>query len=68
MRGRFEWHQSGIWTIVWQKFAQLDQGTNDAQMGWDISKIFFTNFQLQGDTSGHYKHALYALIGEQRSS
>lgn len=22
----------------------------------------------QGDTSGHYKHALYALIGEQRSS
>lgn len=23
---------------------------------------------LQGDTSGHYKHALYVLIGEQRSS
>lgn len=22
---------------------------------------------LQGDTSGHYKHALYALVGEQRS-
>ncbi|XP_037919324.1 annexin B11 isoform X2 [Hermetia illucens] len=23
---------------------------------------------IKGDTSGHYKHALYALIGEQRSS
>ncbi|KAH8265824.1 hypothetical protein KR038_003715, partial [Drosophila bunnanda] len=23
---------------------------------------------IKGDTSGHYKHALYALVGEQRSS
>lgn len=23
---------------------------------------------LQGDTSGHYKHALYVLTGEQRTS
>lgn len=22
---------------------------------------------IKGDTSGHYKHALYALVGEQRS-
>ena len=23
---------------------------------------------IKGDTSGHYKHALYALVGEQRSN
>lgn len=23
---------------------------------------------IKGDTSGHYKHALYALVGVQRSS
>jgi len=32
--------------------------------------IFYNHIKsyLQGDTSGHYKHALYALVGEQRSS
>lgn len=33
-----------------------------------ITTNLFRSIQLQGDTSGHYKHALYALIGEQRSS
>lgn len=68
--GGFERHQGGIRAIIWQKLAQLDQGTcSKCEMEWDsFINCFVLTYRLQGDTSGHYKHALYALIGEQRSS